>query len=411
MPPPSPPPQPPQTVTGPTAGQRHVTTLLLLAITLLVGSVASSGSRIAVPLLALQLKATPFQLGAVLSCYAVLSVLTGVVIGRWIDRVGGRLPIQVGSAALCLGLLLPWAWPSLPALALCAACVGTGMSTILISVQHTAGALTQSSTRRTGHFTLLTIAQSVAILVSPPSVGLVIDHVGYRSAFLILAGVAALLLALVTATSRLLPNHANPKDHAGRSLKEVLAHKPVRRAIATSSLTAVSWELLYFFIPLHGVHLGLNASTIGLLFSCFSVAVIAIRLAVPWMSRRASEWTLVSIALGTAGSMFLIMPFANSAAWMMVMCVVLGSGMGISQPITMSIVYAAAPPGRQAEVFGIRNSTINLVQTAAPLALGTLSASIGLTTALWPFAVLLLFGARFAYRNNALRPSAAAGEA
>ena len=407
MPPALSPQSSPQTAADP----RHLRTLSLLAITLLVGSVASNGSRIAVPLLALQLKATPFELGMVLSCYAVLSVLTGVVIGRWIDRVGGRLPTRVGSATLCLGLLLPWAWPSLPALAICAACVGTSMSTIYISLQHTAGALTQSSTRRTSNFTLLTIAQSVAILVSPPSIGLVIDHVGYRSAFLALAGVAALLLALVTATSRLLPNHANPKDHAGRSLKEVLAHRPVRRALATSSLTAVSWELLYFFIPLHGVHLGLSASTIGLLFSCFSVAVIAIRLAVPWMSRRASEWTLVSVALGTAGGMFLIMPLANSAPWMMVMCVVLGSGMGISQPITMSIVYAASPPGRQAEVFGIRNSTINLVQTAAPLALGTLSASIGLTTALWPFAVLLLFGARFAYRHNALRQSAAAGDA
>jgi hypothetical protein len=80
--------------------------------------------------------------------------------------------------------------------------------------------------------------------------------------------------------------------------------------------------------------------------------------------------------------------------------VVFGFAAGISQPLTVSIVYVASPPGRQAEVIGMRTTALNLMQTAAPLSLGLLSASIGLAAAVWPLSLLLMGGAWFAWARR-----------
>jgi predicted MFS family arabinose efflux permease len=382
------------------APPRPTPILPLLAAVMLIGSVASNGSRIAIPLFALRLGASSFQVGAILAAYAFVPALCAIQIGRAVDRLGPRLPLLVASVGLAIGLSVPRLFPGLWSLALCAAVVGVCMSAVYISLQHTAGALGSVKTR-TGNFTLLTIAQSAATLLSPPLTGLLIDRLGHREAFGALALVALVLIAALVAIGGRLPPPAHGADGARRGVVDLLRDRGVRSAMTIATLAPLGWELLFFFIPLHGARLGLAASTIGLIFSCFSLSVIGIRLAVPWLSRRAGEWALIAVALGTAGCIFLIMPLTGNAVAMMVLCVVLGSGMGISQPITMSIVYAASPAGRQAEVFGMRTTIMNTVQTASPLVLGTLSVSLGLSAALWPFALILLGGASFALRHNA----------
>jgi hypothetical protein len=74
--------------------------------------------------------------------------------------------------------------------------------------------------------------------------------------------------------------------------------------------------------------------------------------------------------------------------------------MGISQPVMLSIMYASSPPGRQAEVLGMRSTALNAVQIVSPLMLGAMTAGIGLAAAMWPFAVLLLGGAHFCVKRG-----------
>jgi MFS family permease len=77
----------------------------------------------------------------------------------------------------------------------------------------------------------------------------------------------------------------------------------------------------------------------------------------------------------------------------------LGLGLGCAQPVIMSLLYEASPPGRQGEAVGVRTTMINASSTFIPLASGALSAAAGMTPAFWLLAACLLAGAWFARRR------------
>ena len=395
-----------QTPPPPNSKHSRMSALLLLAAAGLVSSIATNGSRMAVPLFAVHLSASPMTVGLILSSYAVIPAFVAIAIGRWVDRIGARVPMQIASAGLSLALLVPWLFPELWALAVSATMVGVFMVFIYVGSQQAAGALSDAASR-TRVFTLLTVAQSLALLVSPPITGLLIDHMGHRTAFLALSIVAMCLTAMMVIGGKLLPVHTRRAAEAKKNLLELLRMPAVLGALIVASLGPVGWDMLFFFVPLHGARLGLSASAIGLVFSCFSVSIIAIRLGVPWMAKHVNEWHMIAIALGTAATIFLFYPLTGSAGSMMALAVILGAGMGISQPVMLSIMYASSPPGRQAEVLGMRSTALNAVQIVSPLMLGAMTAGIGLAAALWPFAVLLFGGAHFCVKRGRQRTAAA----
>lgn len=384
---------------GPAHGTSHAKALLLLAVAGLVSGIAASGSRMAIPLFAVNLSASPMTVGLILSCYSVIPAFVAIAIGRWMDRIGARMPMQIASAGLVLALLVPWLFPELWGLAVSASLVGIFMVFIFVGSQQVAGAMGDASSR-TRIFTLLTVSQSISLLVSPPLTGLLIDRFGYRTAFLALGMVAMCLTVIMALGGRLLPVQTRHAATVKRNLLELLRMPAVLGALIVASLGPVGWDLLFFFVPLHGANLGLSASAIGLVFSSFSVSIIAIRLGVPWMAKRINEWNMIAIALGTAAVIFLFYPLTGSAGSMMALAVLLGAGMGISQPVMLSIMYASSPPGRQAEVLAMRSTALNAVQIVSPLLLGAMTAGLGLAAAMWPFAVLLLGGTHFCVKRS-----------
>ena len=64
----------------------------------------------------------------------------------------------------------------------------------------------------------------------------------------------------------------------------------------------MSWDLQTFVIPVHGTRVGLSASEIGFVLGCFAVATFTIRLAMPWLSRRFTEWQVLTYTLFCATS-------------------------------------------------------------------------------------------------------------
>ena len=341
----------------------------------------------AMPLFAVSMSASPMTVGLILACHSVIPVFCSILIGRWVDRIGSRLPMQIASAGVVAGLLMPWLFPSLWALAACAAVVGICMAMIFICIQHAAGTMGNASTRMR-IFTALTVGQSVPVLISPPVTGFLIDHMGYRTAFLGLAIIMSGLVVTLLVARAVLPDVTHRPAKAGQNMMELLRHPGVRTALIISSLGPMGWEMLFFFVPVHGAQIGLSASTIGLVFSCFSVSLIGLRVAVPWLSRLANQRILISTSFGIAAGVFLLFSFANSAATMMALAIVLGACHGINVPIALGIAHAASPPSRQAEVLGMRSTVLNAVAVVAPLFLGALTASIGLAMAALPLALV-----------------------
>jgi MFS family permease len=96
----------------------------------------------------------------------------------------------------------------------------------------------------------------------------------------------------------------------------------------------------------------------------------------------------------------MMFPFVERVALLMALSFLLGVGLGCAQPMIMSLLYAASPPGRQGEVVGVRTTLLNASHTVLPLLFGALAA-LGMGPVFWAMAVLLLAGGWFSLRRRA----------
>jgi len=112
--------------------------------------------------------------------------------------------------------------------------------------------------------------------------------------------------------------------------------------------------------------------------------------------KRLRQWVVMSSAMAIAGTAYILFPVFSSVPLLMALSFILGLGLGCAQPIIMSLLYEASPPGRQGEAVGMRTSLLNGSHTLIPLGSGALSAVAGMGPVYWLLAALLLGGAWFA---------------
>jgi MFS family permease len=360
-----------------------------------LGHLAFVGARMTAALFALELGGSAFTVGVLMALFALLPMLLSVSAGRLVDRVGPRTPLLGSFAALALGTALVFVAPSVAALYVSCIVVGTAFMLIHIAMNSVFGAY-GTPEQRAVNFSWLALGFSISNSLGPLVAGFAIDHLGHASAMLALALFPALAGALVWARRTPLPRPAVLGAVKRSGVLDLLRIPQMRNTFIVSVLLAMGWDLYTFLTPLYGAHLGLAATTIGAIMSTFAVATFAVRLTMPVLVKRLRQWVVMSSALAISGGAYLFFPFVSSVPVLMVLSFVLGIGLGCAQPIIMSLLYEASPPGRQGEAVGLRTSLLNGSHTLIPLASGALSAAAGMAPVFWVLAAFLLGGAWFA---------------
>ena len=113
---------------------------LVLLLTILL-HLAFAGMRVTLSLFAIELKASPFTVGVIMSLLALLPMLFSVHAGRFIDRIGVRRPLIAGAATMVFGLLLAVALPRLETLFAVSTLAGSGFMLFHIAATHAVGSL------------------------------------------------------------------------------------------------------------------------------------------------------------------------------------------------------------------------------------------------------------------------------
>jgi predicted MFS family arabinose efflux permease len=357
------------------------------------------GSRITMSLAAIDQGARPLSVGVLMSLYAVIPMLMAVQAGRLVDRVGAFRPIVIAGSVMALAMVAPFASHALPVLFVSAAVVGSAFMMQHIALNHVIGNLGDPA-RRPVNFSWFALGYSVSGFLGPLLAGFAIDLVGYNAAFLLLAVPPALGTALLL-WKRGVPPAQPPRADAGkRRVADLLRNPRLLPVFLFSGLLASGWDLYTFVIPIYGTSIGLSASTIGIVMSSFALATFVVRLFMPSVARRLSEWTVVCTALVVAGTAYALFPLAKQAPLLMALSFLLGLGLGCAQPMVMAALYAASPPGRQGEVVGMRTTMINASTTFMPLAFGALGTALGMGPILWTMAGALLIGGWLAGRRR-----------
>ena len=353
---------------------------------------ALAGSRVVVSLEALRLGASTAVVGILLALYALLPMLFAVATGRLSDRVGVRRPMLAGSVALVAGSALPALVPGYTALFVSAAVVGVGFMLFQVPVQNATGEMGPPQDRA-HNFSLLALGYSISGFCGPLVAGLTIDHGGFAAAFAVLA-LLPVVPAAILARDRLPlpgPHPARVEGHTGGAL-ELVRHRQLRWVFFVNALLAIGWDLHTIVIPVYGAQIGLSASAIGVILSSFAAATFVVRFSMRWIVRHADERQVLKAALLVAGVVYLLFPFSNGAPALMALSFCLGLGLGMSQPMVMSLLHSHAPAGRMGEAAGVRMSLVQAMAVAVPLAFGALGATAGLTPVFWSVGACLATG-------------------
>jgi len=370
---------------------------LILVLTVLL-HMAFSGSRVTLSLLALHLQATPMTVGILISLLAAVPLVFAVGWGRTIDRVGVRKPLLIGAGLALGALLLGAALPRIEVLFVVSAVVGSGFMLVHICVNQAAG-LTGTPEQRSRNFSLLALAFSTSGFLGPTISGFAIDLIGHRLTFLLLglstvAGIVLMLLRPIR-----LPAHpVSGESQERRRVGDLFRIHDLRRAFVASAVLSMAWDLFTFVTPIHGTRLGLSASVIGLILGCFGAAIFLVRLVLPAIVHRLSEWPLLIGGMFATGVAMAVFPLIESTSLLMVMAFLLGLSIGGTQPMIMSLLYNTAPPGRGGEVVGVRTFLLNVTQSGIPLLFGIVGSTMGMTPVFWTMAAVLLLGGAYTSR-------------
>jgi MFS family permease len=321
-----------------------------------------------------------------MSLVALLPTLFAVSLGRLADRIGVRRPAIAGCLGVTAGLLLPGLWPALSTLFVAVVLLGISFTCYQVAITNLVGAL-GGPTERTRNYSILSMGFAGASFLGPLIAGFAIDGIGHRWTFPLLAawtlapGIALLI------GKRLLPDLR--KKHGAQahgSILELMRIPKLRDTFIAGGILSSAWDLYQFLLPIYGHSIGLSASLIGVVLSSFAVAIFVVRAFIPALSRNYGEGTLITAAIFIAGISFVVFAFSESV-WLLVLAsVVLGCGVGCGQPLSLTLIYNLAPPGRQGEATGVRVSVNHVTHIVVPLFFGSMGTAMG-------FAPIFLFSA------------------
>src|SRR5690606_32617531 len=154
-------------------------TIYLVVLLAVLNQAGFNGSRVAVSLLALELGASQFTVGAIIALYSLCPMLFSIAIGRISDRVPPRWPMIVGSVITVAGMLLPALVPHLAALCLAGLLLGLGHQIYNIPLEAVVGGV-GGAQYRARNYALITMGWSVANFIGPLITGLSIDALGQQ---------------------------------------------------------------------------------------------------------------------------------------------------------------------------------------------------------------------------------------
>lgn len=384
------------------APSRRTLQLYQILILVVLWNSGFKGARVVSTLYALELGATPFDTGLLLSTYGLFPLVLAVFAGRVSDAYGVRGPLLGGVIVSALGVMFPYFWPTYAGLFAGAAFASVGFIFVQVGMQTLTGSLA-TGVQRTKNINTYALVVALADLLGPVFAGVLIDHLGHVRSYL---WVGALNVASVVGLVWLLP--ALPRggragDALRRRMMDLLKIEDLRRIMLASAVVMTGLDLFQLYMPVYGHAVGLSASAIGLTLGAYAAAGFVTRALIPILIKRYTEQKILAWSLVAAAAAFVAIPFFTGAVALCIVCFLLGLGMGLGQPLGVILTYNASPPGRAGEALGLRIAINNSMHVAVPSAFGAIGSLIGLAPVFWLTAACLVLGARYSAPRSAAR--------
>ena len=366
---------------------------------LIVGHVclhgAMAGMRLAAPLWALKEGYSELAVGVLLALFSLMQVFLALPAGRYADRNGLKRPVGFAVMVASAGALTAVIMPHFAVLCFAAMCLGGATGVASISLQRHVGRAAENPLQLKQVFSWLSIGPAASNFLGPFTVGVLIDTISFRAAFLLCALLPLATWFWIRHTPELPPVEPVAKP-SGQKTWDLLREGQMRRLMMVNWLLSSCWDVHTFVVPVLGHDRGYSASVIGTILGSFAIAAAAIRVLLPLLANSLREWAVLTTAMVLTALLFAVYPLMPTALAMGVCSVFLGFTLGCVQPMIMSTLHQITPEHRHGEALGLRLMAINTSSVLMPMLFGAVGATVGVAALFWVTGAMVGAGAHMA---------------
>jgi len=367
-----------------------------------------NGARPLVPLYGASLGVGAGELGVLVMMYALLPLLFTSRFGRWLDNHGNLPAILLALGVTVLGLLFPVLFPGRVGLYLSQVVVGSGFTAFILAGQKFVGQTAPDLWARERGIARFTVSIALGGLFGPLLGGLVVDWLGYQAAFGLMAvfalGAVAVVVPLLfgpaaqaraTEAGRERASPAAPPPPQGilaRYLRVFDYNPYMGRAFMVSVLILMGRDMYIAYFPFYATAAGLSASVIGALIAAQNGGAVVVRLFLLPLVRLVGKNRVVVWSIALGGVLFLTIPLFDGVWMLALVSVLIGSALGIGQPLAITTTMNLSPADKVGEVLGFRLMLNRLSQVLGPLGFAATATVSGVSGVFLVVGVLMLAG-------------------
>ncbi len=319
-------------------------------------------------------------LGVITAVYAVLPIIVGVPVGRFIDRGHDATTIWIGSGLLLIasaGLAL---FPNLIALLAFTAILGTAHLLFVISQQvlcTRCGSGPGAMERAIGNYM---VANAVGQGVGPYIVGVTGGSASVPPTHLLFAMAAG--GAVLTVAFALLTRPSGVRKSAAERgkpppLRELLFIPGLTTIMLVSVVTVVAQDLIVVYLPLLGAERGMSVDAVGLLLTVRAVASMLSRLLFARLNAALGRMSLTTISTLASAAAYGALALPLPLPLMYAAIALAGFALSISITASIAGVLGIASGGAVGTANSLRTMANRTGQFIIPVLASLIAAATG----------------------------------
>ena len=196
------------------------------------------------------------------------------------------------------------------------------------------------------------VAMALGVLIGPSVGGFVVQISGYSSLFVISSAVIG--VSLLQSVRWVLPAYSKKNQNIPRSQNSAGNVHIVRGIVPIYMMLVcygVVWGLLTSIFPGYANSIGINAALIGFLFSAFGMTRIFSLVTAHRYLKFGERRMLVVVSSMILAGILILAGFPNFVTFL-IGIMLIGGGVGVVFPITISLVSRQFPEGKRGAAMG-----------------------------------------------------------
>ena len=355
-----------------------------------------------IPVYALDLGATGFQVGMIIASFNIARVFANPISGRLSDR-WGRKPFIVSGLFLYAVVSICYILATdINDLILVRFLHGL-TSVLVVPVAMALAADIAPDNKLARYMGTLNMAVMLGLGVGPMLGGIIRDTLGMNAAFY---AMGILALFTVIGVMLLIPNDRIGSESkikkAAAPIKDLLKHRVALGLFFLRLFVASGQGSVYTFLPLLGIDMGITSSEVGIILGVNIFLIAVLQRACAGLADRSDPRVLIILGTIISGITVLAMPYAKGFGTILALNIVMGASNGIATPAGFVLTGKVGRKLGMGSIMGLTDAGWSLGMIISPIFSGIVMDSLGLPSIFFIGGVLIMIGSVviFAFLRN-----------